>query len=192
MNYTKTVWKDLPDTSTPITASNLNNIEDGVEWLFQNNNGAPIGTIMLYGGDTAPSGFKICDGSAISRTTYADLFNIIGTSFGTGDGTTTFNLPNLQGKVPVGLDSNDEDFDTLGETGGEKEHTLNVSEIPSHQHSFGIGANAATQANGDRVQAGYRGPYSIDASWSVTTTGGGQPHNIMQPYLVLNYIIKVA
>ena len=94
----------------------------------------PIGAITSYAGDTAPTNWLICDGSAISRTTYADLFDAIGTTYGIGDGSTTFNLPNLKGRVITGLDSSQTEFDTLGETGGEKTHTLTVNEMPSHTH----------------------------------------------------------
>ena len=196
MNYTKTEWKDLPDTSTPITASNLNNMENGIEWLFANNNGAPIGTVMMFAGNTAPSGFKICDGSAISRSTYSSLFNIIGTSFGSGDGSTTFNLPNLKGKIPVGLNSEDTDFEILGKTGGEKEHTLTTDELPAHTHRQ-LYANNPTSGSWGRDISGAN--YKIISSPSKTfngiftdSTGNNQPHNIVQPYLVLNYIIKVS
>jgi len=65
----------------------------------------PPGVILPYGAATAPSGYLLCDGSAVSRTTYADLFSVIGTTYGAGDGSTTFNLPHLKGTVPVGKDS---------------------------------------------------------------------------------------
>lgn len=193
MNYTKTEWKDLPDTSTPITASNLNNMENGIEWLFENNNGAPIGTVMMFAGNTAPSGFKICDGSAISRSTYSSLFNIIGTSFGSGDGSTTFNLPNLKGKIPVGLDSEDTDFEILGKTGGEKTHTLTVNEMPQHSHSI-RGYKGSTQWSDGQIwyRAGGVNTDNTPATTNTTDSGGNQPHNIIQPYITLNYIIKVS
>lgn len=97
--------------------------------------GTPAGTINMFAGTTAPAGFLVCDGSAISRSTYAALFAVIGTTYGSGDGTTTFNLPNLKGKVPVGQDSADTQFDVLGETGGAKTHTLSAAEMPSHAHT---------------------------------------------------------
>lgn len=192
MDYTKTIWKDLPDTSTPITASNLNNMENGIEWLFQNNNGAPIGTVMMFAGDTAPSGFKICDGSVLSRTTYADLFSVIGTAFGTGDGTTTFNLPNLQSRIPVGLDNNDTDFNTLGATGGEKEHTLTVAEMPSHQHTLQNANSGGSSVPWSSYGVAATSNIGYYDNVKTDIKGNSQPHNIMQPYLVLNYIIKVS
>lgn len=86
----------------------------------------------MYAGSTAPSGFLVCDGSAISRTTYSDLFDTIGITYGSGDGTTTFNIPNLVGRVAVGT-SNDM---TLGSTGGSESVTLTVNELPSHVHEI--------------------------------------------------------
>jgi microcystin-dependent protein len=94
----------------------------------------PIGTILPFGGDTAPSGFFMCDGSPFVRADFASLFAVIGVFYGAGNGTTTANLPNLRGKVPVGLDSSQVEFDTLGESGGAKTHTLLTAEIPSHNH----------------------------------------------------------
>ena len=193
-DYIKTVWQDLPDTSTPITADRLNNIEDGIEYLFEHGVGGgdtlPIGIILPFSDDTIPEGYMLCDGTAISRTTYATLFSIIGTTYGEGDGSTTFNIPNLKGRVPVGQDTSDSDFDVLGETGGEKEHTLTVDEIPT------MYAKAPTSTSGGNITyfkndsiGGYNGNGAGTAI--ATIAGGDQPHNNLQPYIVLNYIIKV-
>jgi microcystin-dependent protein len=95
----------------------------------------PTGAITMYGAASAPTGYLLCDGTAVSRVTYAALFTAISTTYGPGNGTTTFNLPNLKGKVPVGLDSADATFDALGDTGGAKTHTLTSSEMPSHTHT---------------------------------------------------------
>ena len=74
----------------------------------------PIGTQVAYGGTVPPTGWLICDGSAVSRTTYAELFKVIGTSYGAGDGSTTFNLPNKKGRVSAGYDSTNSKFNTIG------------------------------------------------------------------------------
>ncbi len=95
----------------------------------------PVGTILPFSGSTIPPKFLLCDGSEISRITYSDLFNVIGTTYGSGDGSTTFNLPNLKGKVPAGLDTSQSEFNTLGKTGGSKTHTLTINEMPSHTHT---------------------------------------------------------
>jgi microcystin-dependent protein len=88
------------------------------------------GIIKMFAGSTAPTGYLLCDGSAVSRSTYADLFAAIGTIYGTGDGSTTFNLPDLSGRVAMGTSSTY----TLGSTGGEESHVLLDTEIPEHVH----------------------------------------------------------
>lgn len=96
----------------------------------------PVGSVIQYAGSSAPdASWLICDGSAISRTTYAALFAVLGTTYGAGNGSTTFNIPNLKGRVAVGLDSGQTEFDALGETGGAKTHTLATGEMPSHTHT---------------------------------------------------------
>lgn len=95
----------------------------------------PTGTVSMFAGATAPVGYLICDGAAVSRTTYAALFAIIGTTYGVGNGTSTFNLPNLKGRVPVGRDTAQTEFNDMGETGGAKTHTLTESEMPVHTHA---------------------------------------------------------
>jgi microcystin-dependent protein len=99
----------------------------------------PVGGLTQYAGATSPNAnYAICDGASLSRTSYATLFARIGTTYGSGDGSTTFNLPNLKGRIPVGLDSSQTEFDALGETGGAKTHTLITSETPLHTHTTDI------------------------------------------------------
>jgi len=102
-----------------------------------------IGTIKLHPSTSPPSGWLVCDGTAISRTTYSSLFGVIGTTFGVGDGSTTFNIPNLKGRFPVGRDAGQTEFDTMGETGGAKTATLTTTELPAHSHTVGTLVNAA-------------------------------------------------
>jgi microcystin-dependent protein len=104
--------------------------------LIEETQRIPVGSIIPYGTSLAPTGWLICDGSAVNRVgTYADLFAVIGTTYGAGNGTTTFNLPNLKGKVVVGFDLTQTEFDVIGETGGAKTHTLTEAETRGHTHS---------------------------------------------------------
>lgn len=144
----------------------------------------PIGAILPFSSDTIPNGWLLCDGRAVSRTEYAELFKAIGTKHGSGDGSTTFNLPNPKGRTLVGKDSSDTDFNELGKTGGEKTHTLTVSEMPKHSHNFQF-----DQTEGSNVTAVKTGVNNAYAK-ATSETGGNQPHNNLQPYLVTNYIIK--
>lgn len=107
------------------------------------------GVITAFGGSSAPTGWLLCDGSLVSRTTYADLFAVVSTTYGAGDGSTTFALPNLKGRVPVGRDASQTEFDTLGETGGAKTVTLSSSEIPSHVHNVSEYTHSASSGSTD-------------------------------------------
>lgn len=190
----------------------------------------PVGTIVTYSAPVAPTGWLICDGSAVSRNDYEDLFNVIGTTFGVGDGSTTFNLPDIQGRVPVGLDSSQTEFDSVGKLGGEKDHQLTVNEMPSHTHiqdahshtqashshtvnshthsytvpdtvfSAGTGGLSGALRNtsgGSSATSGSSSPGTNSATPTINPTaatnqdtGGDLPHNNLQPYIALPYIIK--
>ncbi|MGA1036672.1 MAG: phage tail protein [Ilumatobacteraceae bacterium] len=163
----------------------------------------PIGSIVPFAGASSPDAtWLVCDGSAISRTTYAALFAVLGTTYGSGDGSTTFNIPNMKGRVPVGVDSGQTEFDALGETGGAKTHTLTESEMPSHTHiqnahnhqgSWGQNYYAGGGISAVAVLPGLSANYTIgNATATNQNTGGGGAHNNLQPYMALNYIMKVA
>jgi len=109
---------------------------DGSGWTSLSQQAAvPAGTVNTFVGALAPSGYLICDGSAVSRTTYAALFSVIGTSYGSGNGSTTFNLPDMRGRNVMGRNTSDGAFNGMGEKGGAKTHTLSLAEIPSHRHT---------------------------------------------------------
>lgn len=173
---------------------NLNKMQDNIERAINaqvSGDTLPIGTVLPYTNETAPENWFVCDGSELNRTEYNHLFAIIGTTFGEGDGSTTFNLPNLKGRTIVGLDASDTDFNTIGKVLGEKTHTLTVAEMPEHNHEQSLaGGNSGNSGN-----AAY--------SWSIPTnqyiytgddlagkTGGSQAHNNIQPSFVVTYIIK--
>ncbi len=142
----------------------------------------PTGLISPFGGSSAPATWLLCDGSAVNRTTYAALFAIIGTTYGIGDGAITFNVPNLtEQRTTVGKGA----ADSLGDTGGAKTHTLLVSEMPAHTHEYQY-----TPHSGDDGDPSGSGDPTTSYPLDTTSTGGGDPHENMPPYLVVNYIIK--
>lgn len=149
---------------------------------------APIGQVSMYAGSTAPDGFLMCDGSAVSREIYKDLYRVIGTTYGTGDGSTTFNLPNIKGKVVVMLDSNDTDFDTLGETGGSKY-------LQAHRHGLAQVNDSGDGGYGSMTTLGFASVGWNDKynalEYGTANVGTGNSGNL-QPYIVLNYIIKAT
>ncbi len=240
-------------------------------------NVAPIGAVHMFIGNTAPTSYLLCDGSAVSRATYASLFALIcatlgtftvtiaspavvtltghglatgdsvylttsgalptglaintrywvikvdantfnlasslanalaGTKintsgsqsgthtatlcpFGLGDGSTTFNIPNLKGSVPVGKNQSDAEFAGLGQNGGEKTHTLTQAETPAHTHTMGTSRNGG----GGGWATDYPGPASTGGSTQGLTgptgsVGSDGSHNNLQPYLALNFIIR--
>lgn len=158
----------------------------------------PPGVVLPYAGSSAPTNWLLCDGSAVSRTTYADLFAAISTTYGTGDGSTTFNLPDLRGRVAAGKDNmggtaasrlttggSGVDGATLGASGGAQTHTLTTAQIPSHTHPLSNAAGA-----GGNVGAGGAGYGYPTASNTSANAGGDGAHNNTQPTIVLNHIIK--
>jgi microcystin-dependent protein len=158
--------------------------------------GLPAGSIIQWSTNTAPKNWAIADGSLRSRVTDASLFAIIGTTYGVGDGSTTFALPDLRGRVAVGRDAGT--FGTLAGTGGAETHTLTTAQTPAHKHTVNIdykddtGAHNHGSRGGQLMQGSLqRGGSSTDAN-TMSTVGSGESHNNLQPYIVLNYIIKTS
>lgn len=169
----------------------------------------PIGSIHQWSTNGAPSKWLICDGSAVSRATYSDLFAVIGETYGTGDGGSTFNLPDLRARVPVGIGTNIDANGVsaafvLGQTnatvdgsplsGGEYQHTLTAAQsgLPSHTHTVTTMGNGNTWLT-TYSRGGTHGSERDQAVLTTSTAGGDDAtsaHNVIQPFIALNYIIK--
>lgn len=194
----------------------------------------PTGSIFPYAGNSVPGGYLLCDGNAVSRSTYNRLFQTIAEIYGSGDGSTTFNLPDLRGRTPIGFGQGSGLTNRLlGDIDGEETHTLTTDEIPSHNHtatsgsagdhSHTINDSGHSHNTSNTVQkTGNNTPGSLDTTSNeidnintgvttstttttgitinnagshtheitVNNTGGGVAHNNMQPYIVINYIIR--
>lgn len=175
--------------------------------------GAPIGMVVSYSGPagSVPTGWLLCDGASYDVNLYPELFALIGTAYGSDPN--RFKVPDLRGRNPMGRDANQAEFASLGQIGGAKTHTLTIAEMPAHNHGgvtgsagnhvhnygtrgFGTGTaggtitssalgmdgsgddqNAVTQPAGEHVHV-------------IPSQGAGSPHNNLQPYLILNFIIK--
>ena len=157
----------------------------------------PIGAQVPFGSNTIPEGWLLCDGRAVSRTTYKELFAVIGTTYGSGDGKTTFNLPDKRGRVSVGRNSSDTSFSVLGKKGGAKTVQLKIEHMPSHTHTSPY--NAGAQWLGGSGYANNNSAWSNGYVFnrdenvgSLQKTGGDKAHDNLQPYEVDNWIIKYS
>lgn len=149
-----------------------------------------VGDIKIIAYDTIPTGWLLCDGTAISRTIYSALFALIGESYGAGDESTTFNLPDLRGRTPIGAGTGtDLSPRLLGDAIGAETHQLTIAEMPAHDHSLRL-RDSQSANNLSIVRAGNADPVAVNAG-AVGNRGGDTPHNNMQPSLVANFIIKV-
>lgn len=155
-------------------------------WTLLDNRLVPPGAVMFYAAATPPAGWYACDGSAKSRTTDAALFAVVGTTFGAGDGSTTFNVPDGRSRNVVAAGQGTGlSLRNLAATGGEEAHALTIPEMPSHNHTISNAMPASGSVfQGSGVGGGGSGTVSIGS------TGGNGVHNVMDPFLVLTCMIK--
>jgi len=207
------------DGQTPITGNmNLNNnriinltdptnAQDGATKTYTDTaistavatiNSVITGSIQLWPTASAPSGYLLCNGSAVSRTTYATLFAVIGTTFGAGDTTTTFNLPNYVDKMPIGAGT----IAALAATGGSKDaivvshtHTATVTD-PGHNHTFQYApanytiTGGPSSINSNRDGTGTTSTATTGITVANSTTGSSGTNANLPPYLSISFIIK--
>lgn len=142
----------------------------------------PTGSIIPFAGSVAPTGWLFCNAFAYSRTDYAALFAVIDTNYGLGDGSTTFNVPDLRGRAMIGTGTGSGlTARTLAQKVGEENHQLTIPEMPAHTHP-----NAQTTNN----VGGAGGTNGNATSTPSSSAGSDTAHNNMQPSLVVNFIIK--
>ncbi len=176
----------------------------------------PIGALMMWSALTAPTGYLVCDGASVSRTTYADLFDVISTTYGAGDGSTTFDLPNMVGRVPIGT-SGGEGGDIGAEYGADTvtlsleqipdhTHVLDIDAVGDHAHTTSVPPNSSTgtpgsidDTNNELRVDGHRVDQGSSAAGAHTHTGvttgvvgrgSTAAVSLHQPSLRVNYIIK--
>lgn len=187
------LWGGYLNTDMDIIDSTMKSISDSVG----SPGDTPAGAIFPYAGTTEPSNYAFCYGQAVNRVTYSTLFTNIGTVYGIGDGTTTFNLPDIRGYVVAGRNnmggtgagrltgtSGGVNGDTLGAGGGTQQTTLDISQMPNHSHTLvgGVGPSAGLTYFASNNQT----------TVSTGSAGGGAPFNNVQPTFILNYIIKLS
>jgi microcystin-dependent protein len=159
-----------------------------------------VGEIRMFAGSFAPAGWMFCAGQTLPISENETLFNLIGTTYG-GDGEQTFNLPDLQGRVPIHMGTGTDGISyQMGEKAGVETVTLTAQQIPVHTHPFtASGTSAQTpQPQGNVLaQAPTVQPYLTDsgqvalANNAILPVGGSQPHDNMQPYLCVSFIISL-
>lgn len=167
-------------------------------FVFKSSDKAPvyqegfIGEVKLFAGNFAPRGWALCQGQLLPINNNSALFSIVGTMYG-GDGRTTFALPDLRGRVPIGV-GNGPGLSNyqVGQKGGQEMTTLNSLEVPSMSYQV-PGYQTDVEGSGDDVKTGSRSVLTVgnqpNTSVNTRNSGGSQSHNNMQPYTGMNYII---
>lgn len=196
VRLTAELWVEVSVDGTAFAREKLG----AVPYAVEADNGVPPGVIEAFAGPAAniPLGWELCDGRAVSSATYPRLFRAIGTTWGDGttgpgaDGTTDFNLPDLQGRFVLGAGGGAGLSErTLGQAGGEEAHTLTTGEMPGHAHAYtdpNAGASPWCGLSWDTT--GSACEYPITNGSSTTSAGGGGAHNTVPPFAVSNYVIK--
>jgi microcystin-dependent protein len=160
-----------------------------------------VGEIRMFGGNFAPQGWALCNGQLMAITQNTALFSLLGTNFG-GDGRTTFGLPDLRGRAPIHMGQGGGLTERpIGSSGGHEAVALIVQNCPAHSHTANgaggatqpspVGAVWSTDPNGNTA-AYSTSANGVMAPGAIGTTGAGQPHENMQPYLAVNYIIALT
>ena len=186
----------------PINATNLNHLEQGLKNLEEyvlsggvigGGGNAIVGSVMIWHGSTAPSGYLICDGTTYSKSSYPDLYDALGSDYQIS--TEQFKVPDFRGLAPIGAGTH-QDANSKSKTFnlnteyGEYEHLQTVNEMPSHRHNSRV-QWAETQGQGIVATSTENSFLRIDTQANNDgLTGGGQPFNVMQPSLAVNFIIK--
>lgn len=165
----------------------------------------PVGAIKIYAGDVAPENYLMCWGQTFDANTYPELASVVGDKFGAHSGSLYY-LPNMSGRTPVGYDAFQGEFNAVGRAGGAKTHTITTAEMPWHNHggaTHGMstggrtpgGSQTTTSTANPRVIPRGGGTTS-DVSWTgldhthgINAEGGNAPHNNLQPYITMNFII---
>lgn len=182
------------------------------------NTAVPIGVVLPFASPTIPQGWLLCAGQSVSRSTYADLFTVIGTTYGPGDGSTTFDLPDLRGRAVAGRDNmngttagrlSTAHFGAtglaIGQSGGSEGQALTAAQLASHSHfvantdsttNTSPSLGAAQTLTTSNIHSNLDPNYTLNGSATAATvglsssTGSGSAHNNVQPTMILNYIIK--
>lgn len=158
-----------------------------------------IGEIRMFGGNFAPEGWQLCDGSTLAISDYEALYTLLGTTYG-GDGQISFKVPDLRGRWPVHQGSLAGVSTPLGQAAGTESVTLLLSQMPPHTHALKATASAATTANPAGATLAQTTPASLYldddagvpmAGQALGIAGGGQPHENRSPYLAVNFIISL-
>jgi microcystin-dependent protein len=198
--YKGATWDTVGAVATKCTGAEINTGTDDAKFATPKAIGDSylglVGVVLPYAGASAPTGFLLCDGAAVSRTTYARLFTVIGTAFGVGDGTTTFNIPDMKGRAPFGFDSADASFDAIGHTGGAKTadishgHSVDPPNTPSAAAGGTDEYYAFGTLNGAWLKHIKNHNHNVDIAAFNSATGGSTTSPILPPFLTYNFIIK--